>query len=403
MDGTQRRIFCTVHGSEIKEQTMPTKKTTEPVNEELEKKRHEFQEEIAHAKPLRRPSLLHKRNLLIGFSLLFVLVCILAATAVYAFWYQNPERVVTDAVVRALAAQTTTVTGTFTSGNALKVDFNGASAGAAGAKFTFATTTKYDDKTQTFGTDMILDKSGDLYMSAGGIENALGHDLVVDAANPGTYANILQQKLDGKWLRITSDQLQPYSQKIASIQSCVQTVFNKIQDNQPLLKEAADIYAKNRFIVVDKHLGSQNGSTGYGVHLNYDKLASFLTKFKETSIYTQLHDCDSATFDLNVDNFIKSLKDSSTKVSDVELWINGNHDLTEIKGHGARPGVAGDLDLKPRYNEEVKIVTPTNTVSLDALHQYMEDGTQALQLAKQNDPASKQQLSALLDKLKTTP
>lgn len=383
---------------------MATKQSTEPVNEELEKKRHEFQEEISHTKTARRPSLHHKRNLFVGFVLLFVLLIVLTAAAIYALWYQNPDRVVTDAVVRALGARTTTLTGNLKVGNALSVDFNGGSAGAKGAKLTFNTTTKVDDRSQTFGTDVVLDKDGNLYMSAGGIKGALGSDLVADAANPGSYASILQQKIEGKWLKITSTELQPYSKRVASIQSCVQTVFNKIQDDQPLLKEATDIYVKNKFIVVDKTLGSRDGSTGYSVHVDYEKLAGFLGKFKETEIYKQLHDCDSATFDLNIDEFIKSIKGSSVKVTQLELWINPNHDLTEVKSTGAvLNGMSGDLVLKPHFNEEVKIIVPSSTVSLSELHQFMEEGTRALALSKQSDATSKQQLNALLDKLKTTP
>lgn len=383
---------------------MPTKQSSEPVNEDLEKKRHEFQEQISHTKPARRPRLYHKRNLFAGFILLFVLLIVLCAAAVYALWYQNPDRVVTDAVVRALGAQTTTMTGDLRVGNAVAINFSGGSAGAKGAKLTFETTTKADNRTQTFGTDVVLDKDGNLYMSAGGIKGALGADLVADAANPGTYANILQQKIEGKWLKITSTELQPYSKKVASIQSCLQTVFNKVQDDEPLLKEATDIYIKNKFIVVDKTLGSQNGSTGYSVHIDYEKLAGFLGKFKETAIYKQLHDCDSATFDLNVDEFIKSIKASSVKVTKLELWINGNHELTEIKANGAIVnGMSGELLIKPRFNEEVKIIVPTSTISLNELHQYMEEGTQAMALSKQGDATSKQQLNMLLDKLKTEP
>jgi len=75
-----------------------------------------------------------------------------------------------------------------------------------------------------------MDKDGNLYLSAGGIKNALGNDLVADAGTQGSYANMLLQKLEGKWLKITSTELQPYSKKIANIQSCIQTVIQKTRE-----------------------------------------------------------------------------------------------------------------------------------------------------------------------------
>lgn len=384
------------------------KTTTKPATsatEELEKKRREFQEQIAHKKktkaPAKKPVQHSRKKLFFGFGLVLILLIGLGVAAVYALWFQNPDRVVGDAVFRALKANTMSFTGDIRAGQTFDAQFNGGTAGTKGAKFSFNSVLKYDDKKYDLGSDVILDKDGNVYMSAGGIKTALGSELVADAVNTGTYSNLLAQKLDGKWLKISSDQLQPYSKKVAAAQSCVEEVIRRNQTDEPLFGETADIYKQNKFIVVDTNLGTADGSTGYSVHIDQDKLKSFLTSFKDTALYRQLHDCDSATFALNPEKFVKSLANSDLRAQKIELWINDKHDITKVVVNGNASGLAGTMTVLPQFNQEVKIVVPTNLVSLTELHALLQDGTQALMLSKESDDASKQKIQALIEKLRT--
>lgn len=378
---------------------MVDKNEEEPVIDELEKKRQEFRDEIAHKKPAGSSSKrLPRKKLAFGLVLLGFLLTCLAAAAVYALWF-SPERAVTDAIVRALASKTVTFSGTLQAGKAIDASFNGASAGANGGKLSFNAKLDFNNRTDTISSDVVLDHQGNVYMSAGGIKNALGSGLVADAANQGTYANLLLQKIEGKWLKITSAELQPYSKKYASIQSCIETVIGKVQTDQPLLEEAVDVYQKNRFIVVDKVIGTRGTSTGYSVHVDKDKMKTFFDGFKTTVLYRQLHDCDSATFDLNSQKMVNSITKKATKL---DLWINQSHEITEIYTVGSLNGTQSELRIMPQFNQEAKIIVPTSTVSLTQLHDYLVDGTQALNLAKNSDATSKQLLEALKAKLRAS-
>lgn len=377
---------------------MPTEKSTEPINEELEKKRREFQEEITHVKPAKKkPQKQSRKKLAFGLTLLGFLLVSLIGAAAYALWF-SPERAVSDAIVRALASQTITFNGTLTAGNALNAQFNGASAGSQGARLSFNARLDFSNNTNTTSSDLILDKDGNLYMSAGGIQNALGKDLVADAANEGTYANLLLRKLEGKWLKITSQQLQPYSRKYANVQSCIETIIKKNQGSGPVFGEAAELYQKHKFIVVDKVLGNRGTSTGYETHLDRDALKAFLQEFKSTVLYRQLHDCDSATFDLNPDKFVKDLGGWFNKM---ELWVNQSHEITDIYIRGHLDSLAAELRITPQFNQEAKIIVPASTVSLDQLHSYLADGTMAMSLADKPDAQSRQLLETLKAKLET--
>jgi hypothetical protein len=366
-----------------------------PINDELEKKREEFHEQLAHKKPFKRDSKVPKKKLAFGFVLLAFLLVSLASAAVYALWF-SPERAVTDAIVRALGSQTVNFSGTYQAGNAIDATFSGAAAGANGAKLTLNARLDFNNRSDTFSSDIILDRDGNVYMSAGGIQNALGSDLVKDAAQEGTYANLLLQKIEGKWLKITSAELQPYNKKYASIQSCLETVIKKVPTDQPVFEETVEIYQKDRFIVVDKVLGNHGTSTGYLVHVEKEKLKSFLEEFKTTVLYRQLHDCDSATFDLNPTKIVNMINDHTSKV---ELWINQAHEITEIYTEGNQDGLKGELRIAPRFNQEAKIIVPTSTVSLEKIHEYLADGTQAMALTGKTDVTSKLLLQALKAKL----
>jgi hypothetical protein len=371
---------------------------TDLIDEELEKKRREFQDEISHTKPSKAPKKGSKRRLAFGITLLAILLVSLIIAAAYVLWF-SPERAVSDAIVRALGSQTINFSGTITAGKTLDAQLNGAFAGSQGAKVTFNGRLDVDNKSNRFGTDAILDKDGNLYFSAGGIKSALGNDLVADAGNEGTYANLLLQKLEGKWLKVTSTELQPYNRKIANIQSCVEAIIKQNQGNGPAFQEAADIYQKNRFIIVDKILGVHGTSTGYGVHLDATQLKGFLTEFKGTVLYHQFHDCDSATFDLNPETIAKRFGGKGAKL---ELWINQAHEITEINTTTGLFGMQADVHMTPQFNQEAKIIVPSSTVNLAQLHEYLTDGTQALALAKKSDPTSKQLLDALKAKVQAS-
>lgn len=385
-------------------QEKETNKSSLSATEELEKKRQEFQDEIAHKKKKvtskKKTARYSRKQLIVGVVLSLALLVSLGVAAAYALWYQNPDRVVGDAIFRALKAETMSFTGTIKSGQTFDAQFSGGSAGTKGGKLSFKSTLKYDDKVLDLSTDAILDKDGNVYMSAGGIKSALGNELVADAVNTGTYSNLLAQKLDGKWLHISSDQLQPFSRKIAAVQSCVETVIRKNQSDEPLFGQVADIYKQNKFMIVDSRLGTVDGSAGYSVHIDQEKLKAFLTSFKSTGLYTQLHDCDSATFNLNPDKFLKSLTGTGVKAQKVELWINDQHAITKVVVNGSVSGVAATMTVAPQFNQDVKIVVPTNTVSLTQLHEYLQDGSEALMLSKESDATSKQKIQQLIDKLR---
>ena len=377
---------------------MVTKKQTDPINDELEEKRREFQDEIAHTKPKtdKGTKKVRKKKLTFGIALLGVLLIGLGVAAAYALWF-SPERAVSDAIVRALSSQTVTFNGTLQGGKALDVQFNGAIAGSAGAKLTFSARLDVNGGSERFASDVVMDKDGNVYMSAGGIKNALGNDLVADAGNQGSYANLLLQKLEGKWLKITSAELQPYNRAYANIQSCLQTIIQKNQGVGPVFGETAELYQKDRFIMVDKILGVRGTSTGYSVHLDKEKLKSFMTNFKSTVLYRQFRDCDSATFALSPEKFAERYGGQK-----LELWINQSHEITEIRTTGALGSLQTDIRVTPLFNQEVKIIAPSSTVNLSKLHEYLTDGTQALSLAKKSDATSKQLLEALKAKLEAS-
>lgn len=378
-----------------------TNTTDSPASDELEKKRKEFQNEIAHNKKPAAVSRPSRKRLIVGLCLAIALLAGLAGAAVYSLVKNNPDKVVADAVFRALKSNTVTFTGTVKSGQTIDAPFSGASAGTKGAKFTFDATLKFDSKAHKIGTDMILDRDGNVYLGAGGIQSALGSDLVADAVNTGTYSNELAKKLDGKWLKISSDQLQPYSRKVAAVQSCIETVIKKNQSDEPLLGNVAEIYKQHVFMKVTGTLGTDNGSTGYTVQIDSDKLKAFLTEFKKTPLYTQLHDCDSATFELNPEKFVKNLAGSSLRAQKIELWINNQRDITKIVVDGSAEGLRGFVTISPQFNQEVKVVVPPNLVTLNELREYMNEGNEALSLSKESDPASQKKLQQLIEKLKT--
>ena len=95
-----------------------------------------------------------------------VVVLLGAAAAAYQFWYQNPEKVITDGIVHALKAKTTTYTGsvTYASGSdTVKLSVDGVyDAGAQNLNASLAMT--YQGQEISLKGSVLVDKDSDLYV-----------------------------------------------------------------------------------------------------------------------------------------------------------------------------------------------------------------------------------------------
>lgn len=315
--------------------------------------------------------------------------------AAYNLWYQNPDKVLSDALVNALKAKTVSYSGSFdlaykdtglSGGSAseapkFNISIEGKNAANAG-EIIVTLSTKYNGEEYKVSGTGLVDKNADIFIKANDVKKMLQSAPEKSGYKydelPSYYTAIID-KLDNKWIRISNDDVKAFSDDYSKNQTCLEDTFKKLQNDKGLSKELFNTYKDNKFIVVEEKLPAQNGSLGYVIDVDEPKSKSFAKAADETKFTKELQKCDES-FKFS-SNLSISSDDSSTNTK-VELWVDRwSHQLTKASISGNDDTSDARLVFKPKFNESVSVQTPKDFIALkelkadieDAYAQYMAD------------------------------
>jgi hypothetical protein len=303
---------------------------------------------------------------------------ILAGGSAFAYnAYQNPQKVISDSIINAFTSKTSIYTGTLNVDNKdVKVGVNITSklAGATGSLDADLTITA-SGKTYKISGSGLVDKSGDLYFKvdhlAGIIAEAKTSLGIAQSSATSTAIDKLVAKIDGTWIKVSSNDLKQYSEDTATSKTCINDTVKKFKDDKSAINEVTDLYTKNPFVLVDKDLGQVNGSFGYQLKESGSNLKTFLDGLKNTKIYKSLHDCDK-TFVIDTKGM--STKDEVDKNGTIKLWVDvWSHQITKIELSGKDSGTTSSATVLPKFNQNVTITAPTSSITLTQLQSYIQD------------------------------
>lgn len=311
-----------------------------------------------------------KKPIIVG-GIIALVLGLLAGGGAFAYSvYQDPQKVITDAVLSAVVAKSATYTGT------LSVD-------SSDIKATVKLSGKGNEKSETLNADItltlggkelsltgdgIISSTGDLYVKLSNLDS-LGDTLttLVNAqtggVNSASLVDKLIKKVDGTWIKVASDDLKSFSDSLATTQSCFTKVSEKYKNDTSVFSEIGVLYQKNQFIVVQKELGVVNGSIGYELKADDAKTKAFAESLKTTKLYTALHDCDE-TFTIDP----KALVDNGEVADTYQLWANQwTHQLTKFGVKSTSGGATLDATISTDLGKAVTVDVPTETTTLSQL------------------------------------
>jgi hypothetical protein len=338
-----------------------------------------WQSEPAVAAPVVTPGLAtpkprSKKPLVIGLVVGGVLLLLGGTAAAYQFWYQNPDKVVTDSIVTALTAKTVTYTGTVdTSGEAakLKVEFDGKSNGSALATHAKATITMGAANVVVDG-DVQFSEKGDVYFKIKNAKDLSATFVQMMGGSSTPEIDALIAKVDNKWIKASAEDFGMDEDGDAAKQSqCFEDVIGKFRTDRGLRDEVTGLYAKQRFITVKQSLGEKDGNLGYKLDADQAKAKQFAASLKTTALYRELQKCDK---DFKIDENDVA-EESSDFVADVEIWANKwSHELTQVKvsGEAKDKSSKGAFVLNPVFSKEVTVASPSDAVPLSELQSDFE-------------------------------
>lgn len=318
-----------------------------------------------------------KKGLLIGLIVAAVIIVLCGGSALaYNFWYQNPDKVVTDGIINAIKAKSIKYTGSAvtTGDQPVKIEVSGRGDEKShdlNAKVTF----KYEDKAVTLEGALLIDAKGDLYLKVRNIDTLINQ--YRDAQDNAQFKQLIDDvvsKVNDQWIKVNADDLKSFSETSSKSQKCFTEAVKKIESDKAVRSELADTYKKHKFIIIDDKLGSQNGSLGYKLHLDSDVAKVFTSDLRNTQFYKAMQDCDK-DFKINENDLFKESKNSDKTETSVELWVSRfSHQITKLNIEEDTPGKGkATIVFEPTFDTGIDaITTPEESTTIKQLQSDFE-------------------------------
>ena len=321
-----------------------------------------------------------KTGLIVGITLgALAIVAIIAALLTYFLWWQNPEKIVTDAVSNAIVAKKAVVNGKIVANmkDSVKLELN-VKANSASDKvksnIDAKLTIKDIDKSFSFKGDVVVDGDGTVYVKIDNLKDSFSDifELMMEekSAKSGfalskdqrkeyrdemlSQLESVLDKFNGKWMKISSDDLKNDDYK------CYTEALKKMRRDEGIRKEIAQLYRKNNFLdIKDTKLSDRNGGRGFEIKGNRDKFSKFSEQLKDSSVGKDMSKCK------KIDN---ETGESSEGGASLKLWASGfSHELRaiEFKGRANDTTIEASLDVDMNKASEVEI--PSDAANMKEL------------------------------------
>ena len=322
-----------------------------------------------------------KTGLIIGVVLgVIVLIAIVSAVLVYFLWWQNPEKMVTDAMSSAIMSKKMTANGKVVVDmrDQGKIELNVKTAtdsGKSKANIDAKLDIKGVEKNIPLKGDAVLDSDGTIYVKINNFKDLYGTllEMVMESSSGGnlsrsqieTYRDQTLRKMSSEidkmgntWMKISPDE-------IGSEYRCGINALKKIQSDESVRKELVQIYQKNSsFTIKDSKISDRNGGRGFELQGNNKSNSSkFEEEFKNSSVGKALSKCGKS-------NSYKSSESSSIDTASLKVWVDrSSHELKalELKGDSKKASVEISFDIDVNKSEEIKIPS-----SAESLKEFIE-------------------------------
>ena len=340
-----------------------------------------------------------RKGLIIGSIIAGALVLFGGGGALaYNLWYQNPEKVIFDAITHAMTAKSATGKGEISLKSdefALKVTFDGENSGSDG-RVNAKVKMEGESDGESLAIDVtasVLIKGETLYFKLDNVQKTI--DSLMESAGSETpeYFTPIVEKIDGQWVSVKASDYEDLSEETAKEQKCLTDLAEKLSNNKDMKKELTSLYRENSILVIDEHLKAKsiNGvsSLGYEISGDIEALQGFIRGLDDTELGKGLKKCDdSIDFDDAADAIEDATKDDSSDSdvkTTVELWVSRfGHRITELNMTIKDDEAIGTFVFNPMFNEDVTIDAPSKAITI-------------MQLQKDIEKAMEEYVSALYD------
>lgn len=315
-----------------------------------------------------------------------VAVVLLGSASVFAFYYNTPVKSVSDAFSQTLGLTSLKSQGTLTIDNVDKTSPN--------IKLTYdlaMNNTSFSDnseigvlidgKTTTVKASIVATKDTialkmvnfrDLLTSFMG--SVSGGAISLDPYNS------LINKIDNKWVVVTKDDLNQYTNNtgVDTQTTCAQDAFATFRTSKTQQNEITDLYKNNQFVNVSKTLGTEtiNGklSNHYELTVDNKKAQTFGNKLPTTTVFKAIDTCykGQLTTQFN-DNIDKNTPADTKTTTKTDLWVDMlSHTPTKLKVTTSDTSSTFTFESFLQFNSAPQIVVPKADTTFKDLQTEIE-------------------------------
>lgn len=334
--------------------------------------------------PSNKPS---RKKLFIWSAIAAVIVVLASSVTAFAFWYSNPDKVISDAVSHALTAKTSISEGSFVfkdSESKAEVNLNFSSKANA-AKLSGQL--QLDAKIKGDGFDVefkgagMATESGTVFFRLENARKLL--DQALDTESVSEYVSDQLKtdlenfvtKIDNKWIKLEQSDISDFSSKYEEQRSCAQKVLNDFYSNKKQQQQIYTIYDKNRFLKVTPSDQSRaiDGTDSIAYNLGWDvrKVDSFGKAMEDAEVVKALEACydeDDKSYSQG-DAYQKTDEEYTDSQKEVDaykttIWVSRwGHEFKQVRVTRDEDGQSMVFEAKFKSNQPVVLQDPADALS----------------------------------------
>ncbi len=294
--------------------------------------------------PSASPQKPRKKKWMVGGIVAAIIVVLLAAAgSAYAFWYQNLERVVGQAMAQLMTESAANTSTLITSDSELatglmnvkfkefRLDAGGDTAVPVG-DMNASMTIELNGRDYTVGGKARIVEDRSVYFQIVDLK-----DLVAKVASdfagaefeiPADVMTELEA-IQNKWVKVTTEDMGGD----AETYTCVLDAYERISSNKELMDENAELYEQHAFVTVKEQVESRNGNLGYNVEFDTDKLSEYMRASADSKATAELEKCEGYDSDETQQEFEGQLDSANATAPKVDMvvWVSRfGHELRQV-------------------------------------------------------------------------
>lgn len=299
--------------------------------------------------------------------------------AAYNLWYQNPEKVLGDAMSNMLSAKSASTDSILTvdsSGDAkYNVDFKLKTlSDQDNAELDMSVSAEAEGKDYNLSGNVIVKNNEKLFFKINDLKKTLEDTGLMSYVGSSASAVSFIEKIDGTWIVVDQDDLDEATGSDDKTTECIENAVKKLRDDKEYAKDVRELYKKNPLVKVTKKLGSKDGSLGYEIEFVRENAVKFANGMNDTKFYKDIKKCDSSIEDLDGEEMFKEDEDAKDEdKATVNVWIDRwSHQLTKLEINGSADDTKVSFTMNTKFNVPVKIDEPKDPITIDELEADIE-------------------------------